>query len=104
MGWLEDYKNATDWTQIGEGDNPAQNPPPIDEDDRLALRFYTESVGGFVRDFNLMPSLINDLNLDPPTRRILLFKLDTIHNHVLEMRQREQNREIKKASKGNGRR
>jgi len=71
------------------------NPPPLEDDDRVALNFYFENATTFVQEFGLMPKFIDELGLTGMERRLFMAKLSAIHNAVLRLRAEE----IQKRSK-----
>lgn len=68
------------------------NPPPLQDWDLFAWQFYMENATAFTRDFNLMPGLIMEMNLETQTKRLFLKKLDMIHRMWIEYWEREQNK------------
>ena len=89
MIWKEDYKNTTDWDRIGEGDNPAQNPPIISEGDRFALEWFYRNVSGFSMEAGILPMLIERLGLTENQSELFMQRVGLIYNAELEIVQRE---------------
>ena len=79
----------TDWGEIGEGDHPAQNPPPLGSGDAMAFRWYNENATGFVKDFGIMPTLLNELGLTHGGRSLFLMKVSLIHRTMIDLAHKE---------------
>ncbi len=80
---------------MGRGEHPACNPPPLGEADIIAWRFYADYATGFVKDFAIMPKLIEEMGLDDKARRALIQKLSLIHSTLTEKAMREAERKAR---------
>lgn len=84
LHWEQDWSHLTDWSALGEGSHPAQNPPPLEIEDGAAKAFYRDYGTPFVRDFGLMPYLIQVLGYTGPDLKVFLWKLDLLHQSEME--------------------
>jgi hypothetical protein len=64
----------------------------------MALDWYLSYATPFVKDFNLMVSLIDESGLVGASKKIFLLKLNTIHQTILTL----QMRKAKEETKNNG--
>lgn len=62
------------------------NPPPLEDSDSFAVRWYAENATAFVQEFGLMERQIDRLGLTDEERRVFLAKLGKIHEAMLRMR------------------
>ncbi|MCK4759028.1 MAG: hypothetical protein KAT69_03220 [Candidatus Aminicenantes bacterium] len=84
-----------DRDEIGQGDHWTQNPPPIDGSDIAIWIWYHGHVNQFVQEFNLMPALYKDLNLNGVDEELFLKKISMIHNVMNNLRVKKSEREGK---------
>ena len=61
----------------------------LSEGDLIAIRWFSRNVTGFVKDFCMMPNLIDRLGMDEVQRELFLVKLNIIYQSVLEGRMEE---------------
>lgn len=78
--WHEVYlaSGATCREEIGHGNSPAQNPPPLEGGDAFAWAWFHENVGPFAQQFGLVPLAIQELGLGGVQKSLFLRKLDLI--------------------------
>lgn len=86
LAWFADYGRVCDWAALGEGPSPAQNPPPLGEDEAMAWNFYNANVTAFVREFGLMPERLERTGLEGAARDVFIGRLAAIHQAVLDIR------------------
>jgi hypothetical protein len=55
----------------------------------MALNFYAENATGFVKDFGMMPMLMERLSIPQEWRRVFLAKLSAIHAMAMKMSEEE---------------
>ena len=87
-----------DWDEIGEGDNPAQNPPELTEHDMFCLNWFGENITGFAVEAGLIPGLLGELSFYPGERPLFHRKISMIY----ESNRRIAEEEAKKKVKDNG--
>jgi len=87
---------VVDWDRIGKDEHPAQNPPPIEENDRFTWNFYLSNATEFVKEFGIMPKLLSELNLADNERYLFLRKLSLIHETMIKIRNRQFEEEMKR--------
>jgi len=97
--WLEDYRHATNWDEIGESDAACQNPPELSVHDFLTWQFYGENCSLFIKDFNLLPGILEKYGFTEDDRQLLFFKMNMIHSHYKEREGRGIDEEINKIAK-----
>ena len=84
---------ATD--EIGKGDHWTQNPPPLSDHDLVIWIWYHAKATQFVQEFNLMPTLFKELNLDGVDSELFLRKINMIHTVMNNIRIKKSDREAK---------
>ena len=87
--WERTWRNAIELGQIGKGDRPEQNPPPLDDHSTAVYGFFNESVNQFVREFGLMPELMRDLRIPPAERPFFLEKMNMIYKHAMDIAKKD---------------
>lgn len=70
-------------------------PPPLEDDNALALRWYAEHATAFVQEFGLMGKMLDALRMTGDRRRLFLARLGRIHETVLKMRAAEMEKRSK---------
>ena len=88
LAWFADYGRVCDWAALGEGPSPAQNPPPLKEDEAMAWNFYNANATAFVREFGLMTERLRRTGLGEAARDVFIGRLSAIHQAVLDIRGR----------------
>lgn len=85
-----------DWDEIGIGDKACQNPPELTEHDLFVYRWYQNCPlheSYLVREFNLLPDLISNLDLDPNEKLLFIRKLEMIYKTHLKIRMEKAEKE-----------
>ena len=78
-----------DWDEIGKGDKDCQNPPPLNKGDQFVWNWFHANFNEFSVNFNLMPMLIDKLNLESPAQEIFLMKMDLIWKTKMRISEKE---------------
>lgn len=84
-----------DRDEIGKGDHWTQNPPPLRGHDLILWNWYHANATQFIQEFNLMPTLFKDLNLEGTDRELFLIKINKIHESMNNLRIKKSEREAK---------
>lgn len=84
-----------DRDEIGKGDHWTQNPPLLRDSDLRIWIWYQAHAIQFVQEFNLMPALYKDLNLNGVDGELFLKKINMIHNVMNNLRVKKGEREAK---------
>ena len=85
LQWMMIWSKAADIKEIGRGEHPAQNPPPIDGHSAAVLIWYSENVTTFVKECGLMPELIRELKLSGEEKVLTLAKLNVIYEAQMKI-------------------
>jgi len=86
---------VADPDEIGKGDHWTQNPPLLRDHDLAIWIWYHAKATQFVQDFNLMPTLFKNLNLDGVDGELFLRKINMIHIVMNNLRIKKSEREAK---------
>lgn len=84
------------WEKLGEGDRDAQNPPEITGHDFFVYKWFSNNCSLFTKDFNLMPYLLNDLELAGDEKELFIYKLGMIYQSFYDMEMKKIKAEQKK--------
>jgi len=68
-----------DWNRLGEGEKEAQNPPELSEHDYFVYKWFGTNCSLFTKEFNLVPYLLNELNLKGEEKELFIYKLGVIY-------------------------
>lgn len=88
-----------DWNKLGEGEKDAQNPPDLTEHDLFVYKWFGLNCSLFTKDFNLMPSLLDDLRLKHDEKELFIYKLGLIYQAFYDMEMKKIKSEQKKAER-----
>lgn len=87
--WYEDWGGRAEEDEIGRGSHPAQNPPPVGDDDWFILAWYFRRCSAFMREAGLLAGEIERLGLTPAAKEVFLYKLQLIHETAYRIEERE---------------
>lgn len=88
-----------DWSTVGKGDHPAQNPPKISKFDRFVLDFYYRYTRNpFIMQNQLLGEMVKSLNLNNEELRVFMTKIGLIQQmdeSIEETKQRKESGDSK---------